>query len=105
MRIWKQVLEIKDSQVISLPRGAQIMSVQFQKGILCLWFLANEYQEKVNRRHILIVGTGHPLPDTIMRYIGTVQEPLNSEVLVWHLFEEVPPPNSILLPGDTVSMT
>ena len=38
-------------------------------------------------RTFLVKGTGHPLPDRGLRYVGTVQEAGGR--LVWHVFEQL----------------
>ncbi len=83
--IWKMQLALKDNQVIALPKGSTILTVQIQRGTPCLWALVDptKLQEK---RHIRIAGTGHPIIEKeASRYIGTVQM-LESD-LIWHVFE------------------
>jgi hypothetical protein len=54
-----------------------------QYGAPTLWFLCNESAPKEDRT-IAMFGTGNPIPDNPMEYIGTIQERL-----VWHVFEIV----------------
>jgi hypothetical protein len=83
--IHKYPLEIADDQFLSLPTGAEILSVQFQTGVLCLWAMVNP-SLPISQRHIKIHGTGHFTdPDLDYRHIGTVLDPRTA--LVWHIFE------------------
>ena len=82
-RIWKYPLQITDYQTLRLPQDAQILSVQMQQGILCLWAKVN-IDFPLENRHIAVVGTGNPIAFGIRaRFIGTVQD----GPLVWHVFE------------------
>lgn len=83
--IWKFPLRVADTQQVSVPRGAQILSAQVQHGALCLWALV-EPDEPREDRTIVIVGTGNQAPImTRLRHIGTAQMAGGS--LVWHVFE------------------
>lgn len=84
--IYKYQIRHEDEQVVMLPKGAEILSVQIQSGVLVLWaivFTKNETEPRV----IEIYGTGSSFP-TIgqfeRKYISTVQDNLG---LVWHVFE------------------
>lgn len=72
--IWKYELEIADMQTFFMPEDAQILSVQYQDGQLCMWALVDSYASKEEVR-ISVVGTGyifkHGDRDV---YIGTVQD-------------------------------
>lgn len=83
MVIWKCVLNIFDRQTARVPVGAKFLTVQMQYGAPTLWFLCNESAPKEDRT-IAMFGTGNPIPDNPMEYIGTIQERL-----VWHVFEIV----------------
>lgn len=85
--IYKYRLEITETQVVSMPKGAQILTAQMQDGYLCLWALVNT-DKKSAMRSIVICGTGNPIPSgedftQTHRYIATVQE----QEFVWHVFE------------------
>ena len=72
---------------ISMPRGAEILTVQVQHGVPTIWALVDTDAPKVNRL-VRVYGTGWDLPKHVLgeRYIGTWQQ---DDGLVWHLFEEV----------------
>jgi hypothetical protein len=69
-----------------MPRGAEILSTQFQGEQLVMWALCEPNAIQHNRL-IDIFGTGHPVDDTKRNFIGTAQQP--NMPLVWHVFEVV----------------
>jgi hypothetical protein len=69
-----------------LPKDAQILTVQCQRDILCLWALVDDGTSLKQSRTFEIVGTGHPVENyTKRQYIGTAQQYGGS--LIWHVFE------------------
>lgn len=86
-KIYKTQLKVRDSQVIAMPVGSQILTVQVQRGVICLWFSVDPEENQLIDRHIRIVGTGHPIIDEqVLQYIGTVQ--MAEGDLIWHIFEK-----------------
>lgn len=87
--ILKYQLEITDRQTLKLPANARFLSVQNQKGALCLWVYVQPEASPLVRT-IRIVGTGHQLPIDFLTkhvFIGTVvQDEIGA---VWHVFEEL----------------
>lgn len=84
-RIWKYELGIMDSQHITMPRDAQILSVANQGGQLCLWAMVDA-DKPSECRSIEIIGTGNPVHQDMgveRRFIGTVL----MGPFVWHVFE------------------
>ena len=82
--IWKYPLRIADEQTIDFPEGAEVLAVQVQKGAPCLWVRVDPAAPKTPRK-IITHGTGHPVPETTGRYIGTYQ--IEGGALVFHVFE------------------
>ncbi len=82
--IWKFPLEVADGQMIEMPAHAKILHVQMQDGKPCLWAYCDPEQPK-QPRLIRTIGTGHPIPDESLTYIGTYQT--DGGRLVWHVFE------------------
>lgn len=70
------------------PKGAQLLSVGEQAGELVLWALVDTHTgDKIERRTITVVGTGHPVPFMPFyrpEFIGTVQM---QSGIVLHVFE------------------
>jgi len=80
--IWKTTLEPKHRQVVSLPKGANILCVGNQNELICLWFQCDPVQGE--DRVIVIVGTGHEI-NFDGKYIGTCF--MQGGMFVYHVFE------------------
>jgi hypothetical protein len=84
MTIWKYPLAITDRQTITMPRNAQLLTVQTQEGSLVLWALVRPEETGVGRE-IAIYGTGNPMPPYPGEYVATFSS--HSNALVWHVFD------------------
>jgi hypothetical protein len=86
-QIWKWALT--PNCAISMPIGAEVLCVQTQNNLPCLWALVSPDPGELGyeHRHFRTYGTGHYMPDNPGKYIGTFQ--LNNGVLVFHVFEGV----------------
>ena len=89
--IWKFFVEITDHVVINMPKGAKILKLDKQQGLLCLWCLVDD-KAPDEQRYFRIFGTGRTLtkddkaiPLEHMIYIDTFQ--LGGGKLVFHMFE------------------
>lgn len=80
-QVWK--FPIQPGRGVEMPVGAEIISMQTQKGVPTLWAIVDPANslEKVN---IHVAGTGHNLPDNIERFIGTFQ--IDDGAFVFHVF-------------------
>ena len=89
--VYKYPCPIEDSFSLDLPVGAEILHLDVQRGVPCLWILVNPSKTaKTETRAFLYVGTGHEHPSRFwhgLEHVGTVQ--LEKGTLVFHLFEEV----------------
>lgn len=86
--IWKYNVGVSDMFSIMMPKGAQILAVQAQRGIPQLWALVDPDQE-TELRYFVLFGTGHPITNADkLQYIGTFQ--VEQGTLVFHLFEVRP---------------
>ena len=86
--IWKFELETIDNQTIKIPVGGEILTIQTQNGMPCLWALVDSNADKEDR-FIEIYGTGHFIrqdENVNRKYIGTYQ--LGGS-LVFHVFEHL----------------
>ena len=86
-RIWKYQLKLTDGQNISMPKGAEILTVQVQDGSPCLWALVDPKAE-TEARFIEIFGTGSPILSDMgvsREYISTFQ--MREGSFVFHAFE------------------
>jgi hypothetical protein len=79
--IHKYTLTSQD-YTLTLPKGAEILTVKLQNGVPTLWAIVDTEEYLKDSRHICIVGTGWELNDN-MKYIETYME----EYFVWHVFE------------------
>ncbi len=88
MTIYKYKLEATDNQVINMPHGSKILTVQIQYDGPCLWALVDPKQSLTEDRKIRIHGTGHevPGPDKL-KYISTIQKAGGQ--LIFHVFEDL----------------
>lgn len=88
-RIYKYDLPVVDKAVVSMPKGAEVLTVQVQNdwpdSQVRLWAKIN-LEAPIESRMFFVVGTGHPMPVEAGRFIGTFQ--LNEGRLVFHVFEE-----------------
>lgn len=87
--IWKFQLQVLDTQFIWIPKNAEILSVQNQNEVPCMWALVNPTEEK-EEKCFEIFGTGQDVNCDMgidRRFIGTFQ--LHTDSLVFHLFERL----------------
>lgn len=82
--IYKYELKQIDINEIEMPKHAEILCVQTQKGVPYIWALVDDKKE-AKSKFIMTIGTGHPMPDNPKNYIGTYQ--LFEGDLVFHVFE------------------
>ena len=85
--IWKFELNFTDNQEVEIPIDAEILTVQTQGEVLCLWALVDPTLEK-EKRTFEVFGTGHSIHYDMgvsRIYIGTFQ--LHEGSLVFHVFE------------------
>ena len=88
-RIFKYVLSDKSESDVQMRVGADILDVQSQDGMICVWALSNDTDKKESRKFRMF-GTGLPISKSLMKgceYIGTVQHGIH----VAHVFEEIVP--------------
>ncbi len=92
--IWKY--DISTDQELQIPVGAQFLSIQYQNGNPCLWFLVCKSAEKKSHK-VVVYGTGHDISDIERKtYIGTLQE--FGSGLVWHFLLKTHNPKHSLPP-------
>ncbi len=86
--IYKYALSTEDTQLIDMPRHAQVLTVQTQRGEPQLWALVDPHAE-LETRKFYTYGTGHPIDaGNLMDHVGTYQ--LRDGQFVFHVFAEVP---------------
>lgn len=72
---------------IEMPEGAEVLTVQTQRGVPCIWAIV-DLEEPVEKREFAIFPTGLPLDigREEWRYVGSFQ--MENETLIFHLFEK-----------------
>ena len=81
--IFKYPLVTRDEMSLNMPIGAEILTVQLQDGVPCMWTRVDPSRCQ-ETRIFHIHGTGNPIPNSDREiYIGTWQK----GSFVWHLFE------------------
>ena len=84
--IWKEPIRVVDKFTLDLPKDSQIISVQTQNAVPCIWFkFQQQNKDTKEKRTFRVVGTGQLFSDINMRYVGTFQ--IERMDLVFHLFE------------------
>lgn len=71
------------SVAVPMAKGAEIISVGRQNGLLVAWAKVGSPMAKTVRRLIRIVGTGHVQEELGEPHLATVQV----GYLVWHFFD------------------
>jgi hypothetical protein len=82
LSIWKYQFDVSDAVTITMPSYAKLLHVGVQLGRLTVWALVDP-EEKMVKRTIRIFGTGHPIPEDEIGYVGTVIQGM----FVWHIFD------------------
>lgn len=83
--VYKYPFYLSSTFQLSMPAGAEILMVEDQDGVPCIWALVDP-GSSFETRTFRLYGTGHPIenPDPL-KHRGSFQQGR----LVWHLFEEV----------------
>lgn len=85
--IHKYILEITDHQIIQLPIGYKILSVQEQGNKICMWVIVDKEEVWKEDLGIWIFETGHDMTSAYNgEFLGTVQ--LAGGSLVLHVFRD-----------------
>lgn len=84
--VWKYPLRTRGApQMLDLPQGAQVLTVQLQNGEPMPWVLIPDPAAETQPRQFLITGTGYEMliDPACLAYINTFQ----MSVYVFHVFE------------------
>ena len=87
--IWRQKIEITDRQTITGPGLRRVLAVDNSRGDLDAWGLAEVWFEVVpgepdRSLDLIIVGTGHKVPDDAGDYIGHLVA--SGGLYIWHFY-------------------
>lgn len=88
-QIWRYPLKVTAIQHLSMPPGAELLSVDNQQGTLTLWarvIVSYESPHPMEQITIGVFGTSHDLPEdvNVAQFIGTVL--IFDGQLIWHVF-------------------
>lgn len=84
--IYKYPLGVNDTARLDMPKGADILALQVQRSLPCIWAMVDIPLPQIVRRRFRTFGTGHMIPDGFDgTYVGTYQ--LSGGDLVFHVFE------------------
>ena len=82
--VHKYKLFTSEKQLLVLPVGSKILSVQEQYGEIVLYAMVDTSVREVDTHTIYVYGTGHRIEEMDIRFIGTVK--LNAGTLMFHVF-------------------
>lgn len=78
-------------QELALPVGAEIIHLDVQRvdgqPQLFLWAVVQPESSNMINHKLVVVGTGHPMPEGEVEHLGTIQ----SDGFVWHAFKVLLP--------------
>lgn len=80
--VWKWPIAFGARVNISMPYGAEILTVRLQGGVPSIWALVDPTSPHIVVRTFRIIGTGHDVPNDAT-YVSTWLD----GHFVWHLFE------------------
>lgn len=81
--VWKFPLQLAERQVIEMPVGAKLLTVQIQHDIPCIWALVDP-AAPTTPLDIRTLGTGQAFDAEDFKYIGTYQ--IHGGGFVFHVF-------------------
>lgn len=85
MTIWKYSLPTRGKVTLALPKNANVLAVQNQRGTLVLWASVDDRQPKVARHFDVRLTGGCYGTFANAHYLGTAQ--LDDGLYVAHVFE------------------
>jgi len=85
--VFKYSLEIVGKQVLNLPKHPELLCVREQYGSLVLYAEVSKGVRDYEDITIIIIGTGHAVPNENLVYIDTVLT--DNGALVWHVYKQV----------------
>jgi hypothetical protein len=80
-RIWKYPFEIDNEITVQMPAEAQIVRIECQGGIPCIWALVDPIAPTIMRK-FYIFKTGFEIPDGYLHWAS-----FEKGIFVWHVFE------------------
>jgi len=84
----RTVLKWLPVMTFDMPAGHVVITVETQGDVPCMWTLGPDCAEPSTRREFVAFGTGHPIDDEDLVYVGTAHDIAGA--LVFHIFERPP---------------
>ena len=84
-KVFKYDIPVDDRPSVSLPKGAQILSIGAQGLNIKLWALVDPAETVIEVHQLRVAGTGHVVVDSDLAFLGTVI--FHDGALVFHVFE------------------
>ena len=83
--IYKYKIDITDKQILTLPKGAKILSVINQFNVACIYAMVDTETTETEKYSLQCYGTGHPIRhDDSYKFLGTVA--MLDGNFIYHLF-------------------
>jgi len=86
-QVFKYPLDLIGIQHLKLPKYSKILCVKNQYDNIVLYAEVPDVYDTKETITIIIVGTGRPMPNGNLMYIGTVL--VQNGTLVWHVYEKI----------------
>ena len=83
VHIWRQDIVLVERQTITAPGLRRILAVDNQRDKLEVWFEVSPGRPE-RSIDLIIVGTGHAIPDDVGNYLGHIVTA--GGVFVWHFY-------------------
>ncbi len=83
MEIWKYKLEVKNTQILSVPAKAKVLTVQSIRARPWIYVLVNPIQDRV-KRTIRMYEEGDLIKGG--KYIGTHKD--RGDIFIYHIFDD-----------------
>ena len=80
--IYKYPLSIRNTQIIEMPKDAEILGLKLQHGNPVIYAIVDP-DNPVEEKNIVMKGTGFQI-NTPLKYIGTIL--VDFDTFVWHFF-------------------
>lgn len=88
-KIFKYKLEVETTNVISMPKGAEVLSVGLQNNEPVVWALVDPVEENMESKVFYMFGTGEGISlemNANTKFIGTLQPVEGSVSFAFHIF-------------------
>ena len=82
--VHKYPFTIQDEILILMPEGAEVLLVECQSYVPCIWVKVKVKSDKSVERRFFITGTGHPTVKPSYKHVASFQQ----TPYVWHIWEE-----------------